>query len=212
MLSRDLLLSDVWGYNYTGGTRTVDVHIRRLREKLPPLSDAHRDHQAVRLQARRPPVTFRTRLFLTSLATAAADAARRHGARVVVGPCRRPTSASSGRWSARRGSPPKRCRTGRQRPTPSSTRRPTRSAASSARGSRSSRPTVSSSATRSSMAKRWRRSKTTARGRKCSRRGANGIGIARRYSTTVRADMLYVALRSRTPRCRRSVSSGSRCR
>ncbi len=39
VLSRDLLLSDVWGYNYTGGTRTVDVHIRRLREKLPPLSD-----------------------------------------------------------------------------------------------------------------------------------------------------------------------------
>jgi two-component system, OmpR family, alkaline phosphatase synthesis response regulator PhoP len=40
VLSRDLLLSDVWGYNYTGGTRTVDVHIRRLREKLPPLLDA----------------------------------------------------------------------------------------------------------------------------------------------------------------------------
>ena len=39
VLSRDLLLSDVWGYNYTGGTRTVDVHVRRLREKLPPLSD-----------------------------------------------------------------------------------------------------------------------------------------------------------------------------
>ena len=35
VLSRDLLLSDVWGYSYTGGTRTVDVHIRRLREKLP---------------------------------------------------------------------------------------------------------------------------------------------------------------------------------
>ena len=40
MLSRDLLLSDVWGYRYTGGTRTVDVHIRRLREKVPPLQDA----------------------------------------------------------------------------------------------------------------------------------------------------------------------------
>jgi two-component system alkaline phosphatase synthesis response regulator PhoP len=35
VLSRDLLLTDVWGYQYTGGTRTVDVHIRRLREKLP---------------------------------------------------------------------------------------------------------------------------------------------------------------------------------
>ena len=40
VLSRDLLLSDVWGYQYTGGTRTVDVHIRRLREKVPLLSDA----------------------------------------------------------------------------------------------------------------------------------------------------------------------------
>jgi DNA-binding response OmpR family regulator len=40
VLSRDLLLSDVWGYNYTGGTRTVDVHVRRLRDKLPPLVHA----------------------------------------------------------------------------------------------------------------------------------------------------------------------------
>lgn len=39
VLSRDLLLTDVWGYQYTGGTRTVDVHIRRLREKLPVLND-----------------------------------------------------------------------------------------------------------------------------------------------------------------------------
>ena len=37
VLSRDLLLTDVWGYRYTGGTRTVDVHVRRLREKLPQL-------------------------------------------------------------------------------------------------------------------------------------------------------------------------------
>ena len=40
VLSRDLLLTDVWGYQYTGGTRTVDVHIRRLREKLPALGEA----------------------------------------------------------------------------------------------------------------------------------------------------------------------------
>ena len=40
VLSRDLLLGDVWGYKYTGGTRTVDVHVRRLREKLPVLVDA----------------------------------------------------------------------------------------------------------------------------------------------------------------------------
>ena len=40
VLSRDVLLTDVWGYRYTGGTRTVDVHVRRLREKLPVLADA----------------------------------------------------------------------------------------------------------------------------------------------------------------------------
>ena len=34
VLSRDLLLTKVWGYDYVGGTRTVDVHVRWLREKL----------------------------------------------------------------------------------------------------------------------------------------------------------------------------------
>jgi len=32
--SRDLLLKNVWGYNYIGDTRTVDTHITRLRTKL----------------------------------------------------------------------------------------------------------------------------------------------------------------------------------
>ncbi len=34
VFSREHLLADVWGYDYFGGTRTVDVHIRRLRAKL----------------------------------------------------------------------------------------------------------------------------------------------------------------------------------
>lgn len=34
VLTRETLLSEVWGYDYFGGTRTVDVHIRRLRAKL----------------------------------------------------------------------------------------------------------------------------------------------------------------------------------
>lgn len=34
--SRQQLLSDVWGYDFFGGTRTVDVHVRRLRAKLGP--------------------------------------------------------------------------------------------------------------------------------------------------------------------------------
>ena len=40
VLSRDRLLSDVWDYQYPGETRTVDVHVRRLREKLPYLEQA----------------------------------------------------------------------------------------------------------------------------------------------------------------------------
>lgn len=36
VFTRDRLLHDVWGYDYFGGTRTVDVHIRRLRAKLGP--------------------------------------------------------------------------------------------------------------------------------------------------------------------------------
>jgi DNA-binding response OmpR family regulator len=37
--SRSALLREVWGYDFFGGTRTVDVHIRRLRAKLGP--EAH---------------------------------------------------------------------------------------------------------------------------------------------------------------------------
>ena len=40
VLTRDTLLNSVWGYDYYGTTRTVDVHIRRLKQKLPPLNDA----------------------------------------------------------------------------------------------------------------------------------------------------------------------------
>jgi DNA-binding response OmpR family regulator len=36
VFSREALLQEVWGYDYFGGTRTVDVHIRRLRAKLGP--------------------------------------------------------------------------------------------------------------------------------------------------------------------------------
>ncbi|PTW90744.1 DNA-binding response OmpR family regulator [Microbacteriaceae bacterium MWH-Ta3] len=40
VFTREQLLSEVWGYDYFGGTRTVDVHIRRLRAKLG-------DHESV---------------------------------------------------------------------------------------------------------------------------------------------------------------------
>ena len=34
VLTRDILLEKIWGYEYSGDTRTVDVHIRRLRKKI----------------------------------------------------------------------------------------------------------------------------------------------------------------------------------
>jgi DNA-binding response OmpR family regulator len=40
VLSRQALLEKVWGYSYAERTRTVDVHVRRLREKLPELAPA----------------------------------------------------------------------------------------------------------------------------------------------------------------------------
>jgi DNA-binding response OmpR family regulator len=43
VFSRDMLLNTVWGFDYQGEERTVDVHIRRLREKLEhdPANPAH---------------------------------------------------------------------------------------------------------------------------------------------------------------------------
>jgi DNA-binding response OmpR family regulator len=40
VFSRSQLLQEIWGYDYFGGTRTVDVHIRRLRSKLGPEFEA----------------------------------------------------------------------------------------------------------------------------------------------------------------------------
>lgn len=40
VLTRDVLLNTVWGYEYYGTTRTVDVHVRRLKQKLPLLDEA----------------------------------------------------------------------------------------------------------------------------------------------------------------------------
>ncbi len=40
VFNRAQLLQEVWGYDYFGGTRTVDVHVRRLRAKLGPEREA----------------------------------------------------------------------------------------------------------------------------------------------------------------------------
>jgi DNA-binding response OmpR family regulator len=38
VLSRDILLNEIWGYDYFGTTRTVDVHVAHLRQKFQVLS------------------------------------------------------------------------------------------------------------------------------------------------------------------------------
>jgi DNA-binding response OmpR family regulator len=39
VFTRDQLLDKVWGFDYLGDSRTVDVHVKRLREKLEGISD-----------------------------------------------------------------------------------------------------------------------------------------------------------------------------
>ena len=39
VFTRDKLLDEVWGFEYFGDTRTIDVHVKRLREKLEGVSD-----------------------------------------------------------------------------------------------------------------------------------------------------------------------------
>lgn len=39
IVTREQMLKDVWHYSYTGDHRTVDVHVSRLRKKLPSLRE-----------------------------------------------------------------------------------------------------------------------------------------------------------------------------
>ena len=39
VMTRDCLLEDIWGYDFDGETRTVDVHVRTLRQKLGPCGE-----------------------------------------------------------------------------------------------------------------------------------------------------------------------------
>ena len=61
VFSRQQLLQEVWGYDYFGGTRTVDVHVRRLRAKLGPEHETligtvrNVGYRFVLPQSRRPP-------------------------------------------------------------------------------------------------------------------------------------------------------------
>ena len=113
-----------------------------------------------------------------------ADAARRDDARLVVGAPDAWTSASNARSSARRGWRPRRCRTagrGRRR-----ARRRGRRARRAGRRARhaSSRPTASWSATPSSTARRSRTVENHGDRPEIQQARRDGLGVARRYSTT----------------------------
>lgn len=62
VFTRAQLLHEVWGYDFFGGTRTVDVHVRRLRAKLGPENEAligtvrNVGYKAVRPTRGRPPI------------------------------------------------------------------------------------------------------------------------------------------------------------
>ena len=73
VFSRQQLLSDVWGYDYYGGTRTVDVHVRRLRAKLGP------EYESVIGTVRNVGYRFVTPVEDSAASPSAADARRRAG-------------------------------------------------------------------------------------------------------------------------------------
>jgi two-component system, OmpR family, response regulator RegX3 len=45
LLTRDLLISELWGHDYFGDTKTLDVHVKRVRQKIEP--DPHRPRHLV---------------------------------------------------------------------------------------------------------------------------------------------------------------------
>jgi hypothetical protein len=103
VLSRDILLEQVWGYRYTGGTRTVDVR-RRLRGDSPSSTTQSR-RSSVRIQA---DVAFRGFPHLGARRT---SRSRSDGARVVLS-AGLSAPESNARWLTRRGWRRKRCHAG----------------------------------------------------------------------------------------------------
>ena len=58
VFTRDQLLQKVWGYDYAGSTRTVDIHVRRIRAKLGPTAGGLIEtvrHVGYKMRAERPP-------------------------------------------------------------------------------------------------------------------------------------------------------------
>ena len=196
VLSRDLLLTDVWGYQYTGGTRTVDVHVRRLREKLPVLADAIETIKQFGYKLVGPRRDLPHPALPTSLAAAALTLVV---ATILVSwSVRRTIDERIERVAGQRGAAGGRdavASSAPRRPR-SSTPRRMRSAGWSARASRSSRRTAPSSATRELDAD------GAAHARESRRPAGNPAGAARRPRR--RAALQHDA---RRPTC-----STSRCR
>ena len=155
-------------------------------------------HSAARLSAS---MTFRSRLFLTSLLAAAVTRRRRDGARVVVGAAQPRAAHRAGARSTRRGWRPRCCRTGTARHADRARRG----------GGRASAGCVGARHVHRRRRHGRRRLGADSRGAQHASRitpgapggpaGARrrGVGIARRHSATIGTDMLYVAVPVRSP-------------
>ena len=212
VLSRDLLLTDVWGYQYTGGTRTVDVHVRRLREKIPlardrasPRSNSSATSWTTPPARRDLPhahVRRRSAGLVLALGVSTLLVERR-----FAGSC----SRTSMRACSIRRAWPSALLSHQAALAESGSRRPTRSAGligGAGDVHRCRRQVLGDSEVRSGSARRrWR---ITPRARRSSKRGSTGEGLASRSSQTTGIDDEVRG--GRGPEPGRSRSCAWRCR
>ena len=130
VFTRSHLVQEVWGYDYFGGTRTVDVHVRRLRAKLGV------EYEAMIGTVRNVGYKFVQPAEPGRAPGAASSAVRRHGRRR-----RRPTLSASRQLTAldRRGRPAALASAGVTRPLPRRPSRPDRGALALAASDRARR-------------------------------------------------------------------------
>ncbi len=62
VLTRDPVVTEIWGYDFDGETRTVDVHIRTLRQKLGEKGRNHSDSTRSRVSHRRKRMSIKKKI------------------------------------------------------------------------------------------------------------------------------------------------------
>ncbi len=205
VLSRDVLLTDVWGYKYTGGTRTVDVHVRRLREKLPRSAtrSSPSSSSATSCSSSRPRGLTHASAAHFSSSCSSSRCSSAALALVVAGllfarSMRRQTNArieqtlvdgsAARRGAAAQRAPPRR----RSRPLDAEADRMGELVAARVTLIAADGRVVGDSVGAARRA--GRDGEPRCRGPKSSRPRASGIGRAERHSATLGIDMLYVAV------------------